>query len=236
MLSVLAFLMIVSVGNAQKRKKITGNGEITTEERVVSDFSKVAVAGSFDVVLNYGTGGKVTVTADENLMEYIITDIKDNALRIRTKKGYSIRSNKKILVSVNYANLEGVALAGSGDVSANGTVKADALKLSLAGSGDINMDLNGGSVKASIAGSGTMELSGSADKLKCSIAGSGDVNAADLKAGITEASIAGSGNVHVHAVNEVHASIAGSGNVYYTGNPDVEKGKTSGSGKLKKKG
>ena len=109
------------------------------------------------------------------------------------------------------------------------------LKLSLAGSGDMNLKVSTKNLTSKIAGSGNISLNGNTDEFSCSIAGSGNINGYDLKAAVTNAKIAGSGNVEVNAVSEIHASIAGSGNVYYTGNPEVEKSNAVGSGSLKKK-
>jgi hypothetical protein len=234
--SILALLVITTSMNAQLRKKVTGSGDVTTETRTVTDYTKVGVAGSFDVTLVEGTSNKVTVEAYENLMEYIVTEVKKNTLQIKTKKGYNIRSNKAIKVTVTYDKLEAVSLAGSGDIVSDGQIQSDNLKLSLAGSGDISLGVDSKYLKTSIAGSGNINLSGNSDELHCSVAGSGNVNADGMQAGVTKVSIAGSGDVKVHAVDEIHAKIAGSGNVVYSGNPDVEKSNSAGSGKLKKKG
>ena len=150
--TIIALFMVCSVAHAQK--KIKGNGKVTTETRTVADFNKVGVAGSFDVILVKGNAGEVTVEAEENLMEYIITEVKKGSLKIRSKKGHSLRSTKGIVITVGFDNLDAVSLAGSGDVVSKGAIKSNELKLSLAGSGDINVEVDAGKVAASIAGSG----------------------------------------------------------------------------------
>ena len=90
-------------------------------------------------------------------------------------------------------------------------------------------------VNTAISGSGNMKLQGDSNQFSCKIAGSGNLNGYNLKAGIANAKVAGSGNIKINAVNEIHAKIAGSGNIYYTGNPDVVKSNSAGSGSIKKK-
>ena len=72
-------LLTVSITNAQwwGSKKIKGNGEVTTETRSTGDSDGVKCAGSMDYVLVAGTEGKITIEAESNLMEYIITEIKN---------------------------------------------------------------------------------------------------------------------------------------------------------------
>lgn len=233
--SILALFIITSSLNAQIfSKKIKGNGEIVTKTRTVSDFDEIGVAGSFDVKLIKGKEGTITIKADENLMEYIVTEVKNGSLKIKPKKGYQLRSSKTILITVTFSDLKAVSLAGSGDISSSDAIETSDLKLSLAGSGDIDVNVAAKNLTSKIAGSGNINLNGSADQFTCSIAGSGNINGYNLKAATATVKIAGSGNVKVNATDEINASIAGSGNVYYTGNPK-QNVKSAGSGSIKKK-
>lgn len=228
----IALFMVCSVMHAQK--KVKGNGKLTTESRTVTEFEKVGVAGSFDVLLVQGREGEITVEAEENLMQYIITEVKSGHLKIKTKKGISLRSTKGIKITVGYDDLNAVSLAGSGDISNNGTIKSNELKLSIAGSGDINVNVSTKKLVASIAGSGDIEVQGDTEELKCSIAGSGDFSGFALDAKTASASIAGSGDVEVNAADKIKAQIAGSGNVYYKGNPEKDIKKAGSGGAVKK--
>jgi len=216
-------------------KKIKGNGELTTITRNVSDYDEISVAGSFDVKLFKGEEGTITIKADENLLEYIVTEVKNSDLKIKTKKGYTITSRKTIEITVPFESIDGVSLAGSGDVFTNDVIKSNNLKLSLAGSGNMDLNVSTGEVVSNIAGSGNIQLAGDTDNFSCSIAGSGNLNGFNLKATIANAKIAGSGNIKINAVNEIHAKIAGSGNIVYSENPEIVKSKSAGSGSVKKK-
>ncbi|SNR38883.1 head GIN domain-containing protein [Lutibacter flavus] len=234
--SVIAFLIISTSINAQFfNKKINGNGDIITKTRSVGDYDKIGVSGSFDVKLYKGNEGKITIKADENLMEYIVTEVKNGNLEIKPKKGYNIRSRKTIEITVPFEDIKAVSLAGSGDVYTTDVIKSSELKLSLAGSGNIDLNVDTSDLDSSIAGSGNIKLNGKAKEFSCSIAGSGNLNGSDLKASIAKAKIAGSGNIKINAVNEIHAKIAGSGNIIYSGDPDIVKSNSAGSGSVRKK-
>ena len=234
--SIIAFLIISTSVNAQFfNKKIKGNGDIKTETRTVSDYDKIAIAGSFDIKLHKGNEGKLTVKADENLMEVIITEVKNGKLKIRIKKGYNIRSKRAIVVTVPFENIDAIALAGSGEVVSKDPINSEDLKLSLAGSGSMDINISARNLSSSVAGSGSLNLQGDVNEYKCSVAGSGNVNSFDLKANKVSVSVAGSGNVKVNANDEIKANTAGSGDIYYSGNPTIEKVKSVGSGSIRKK-
>jgi len=232
---LLLTLISTSVRAQFFTKKIKGNGDITTITRDVSDYDQVGIAGDFDVKLFKGEEGTINITADENLLEYIVTEVENGNLKIKPEKGYNLTSRKSIEITVPFEAIDGVSLAGSGDVFSNDIINSNKLRLSLAGSGNMDLNVSAGDVDSSIAGSGNIKLKGNADNFNCRISGSGNLNGYDLKATVANASIAGSGNVKVNAVNEIHAKIAGSGNILYSGDPEIVKSKSAGSGSVKKK-
>ncbi|MEL4308886.1 head GIN domain-containing protein [Joostella sp. CR20] len=234
---LLASILIASsvTVNAQwfgSNNQIKGNGNVTTVERNTDDYDAIGVAGSFDVELVAGTEGKITITAEENLIPHIETEVKQGSLQIKTEKGYSLNPsrNNTILITVPFESIDAVSLAGSGDVITKSTIKAEDFKSSLAGSGDLTLDIEANNIKSHLAGSGDVVLRGSTTNFDCSLSGSGDISAKQLKAVNVEVGISGSGDVDVHCDGELKVRVSGSGDVEYYGNPTKEDSKVSGSG------
>ena len=236
LINILALFIIGTHINAQVfSESINGNGKFITENRSLSDYDKIDVAGPFDVQLLKGKEGAISIAADENLMKYIETEVKNGHLKIQPKKGYRLRSTKTIVITIPFEMIDTISMAGSGNVRSKDVLNSTDLNISLAGSGTLDLHVSAKNLTSHIAGSGNIKLSGNSDVLHCEIAGSGNMEGADLKAGISHINIAGSGNVKIHAVSEIHANIVGSGDVIYTGNPAIEKSKSIGSGSVKKK-
>ncbi|WP_400080049.1 head GIN domain-containing protein [Winogradskyella sp. R77965] len=230
-ITVLVFLLSTSISFAQW-KKIKGDGNITSITRSTSSYDGLKAAGSMDFKLVKGTEGDITIKGDANLMDYIITEVKDNKLIVKTKKGYNLKSTKTIVVTVPYESISSVSLSGSGDVENSGTIKADEFNVSLAGSGDINLNVSTQSIESSIAGSGDIELAGSTTDLTTKIAGSGDFNGKSLESLNVDARIAGSGDIVVVCNGKLKARVSGSGDVTYSGKPTNKDTKVSGSGSV----
>jgi hypothetical protein len=232
-ITFMLLIFLVGTLNAQwYGKKIKGNGKVVTENRNVSDYDEISVAGSFDVKLVSGQEGKLMIKAEENLLEYLITEVKDGDLKIKWKKGVSIRSNKEVLVTVPFKSIEGVSLAGSGDVFTEDVIEADKFKVALSGSGDIKLRLKAIDVSSAVSGSGDIQLRGTTNSFKCSIAGSGDFHGYELTTKEADISIAGSGGVKVYVTEKLKGRIAGSGDIYYKGEPKIQDVKVSGSGSV----
>lgn len=234
MLYVLALLSLTI--NAQwGNKKIKGNGKVVTIERSVGDYESIASAGWFDIILVAGEEGKITLKGEENLLEYIETEVKNGKLTIKQEKGVNLKSSSwkgGIEVTIPITDINAVSLAGSGDVISKTTIKSDNFKAALAGSGDISLAVEADNFEASLSGSGDMKFDGSAEHFKVSVAGSGDINAFDLSANYVEASVAGSADLNVTANQGIKARVAGSGDITYRGNPTKIDSKTSGSGNI----
>ena len=229
--TVLLFLSAFSLTlNAQR---IKGNGKLIEKTRQVGEFETLGVSGSFDVFLVKGREGQIELSVEENLEPYLVTEVESGKLKIKWKKGSNINTTKSTKVTVYFEELSGVALAGSGDVVSRDPLASDQMKVALAGSGDIRLELQANATVAAVSGSGDLELSGRSTTFEAAVAGSGDIKASGLKSENADLKISGSGTIEAHAEKEIVARVSGSGDIKYKGNPDVEDIKVSGSGKVR---
>ncbi|SIR01748.1 head GIN domain-containing protein [Maribacter ulvicola] len=237
-LSVLVCAGLISLScSAQWGKTIKGNGNNVTIERSTGDYYGVAVSGWFDVDLVSGNEGELTLKGEENLLEYIITEVKDGKLIIKTKKGVNLKSSNwksGIHITVPVESISYIAMSGSGDIVGKTKIKADQFSTAMSGSGDITLDIDSNSISASMSGSGDISLSGRTTDFEATISGSGDIEAYDLEADNVEATVSGSADIQVTAKKSIKARVSGSGDISYKGNPEKVNTKTSGSGDISK--
>lgn len=106
-----------------------------------------------------------------------------------------------------------ISLNVSGEVTGNLTLKAEKLKFSVNGSGDMKVAADATAIKAAISGSGDIDISGKAAEFDAVVTGSGDVNASQLNATQATANITVSGDIKIHAKNLLTVKIVGSGDV-----------------------
>jgi hypothetical protein len=204
-----------------------------TEDRTVGNFTSISMGISGDLYVSQGLTPKLTVEADAEILPLIITEIKNDDLKIRFSQN-RVKSKTPIRIWVTTAKIEGLYLSGSGNIITETNIKTKEIELKLSGSGNINVkDLSCDEVDAAISGSGNIDITGSADELSMAISGSGNCNADDLKTKETDIKISGSGNCKVNAEKDLTVAISGSGSVFYAGNPIIDAS-VSGSGKIRK--
>jgi hypothetical protein len=235
-LTLIAVLAFVGTTNAQwfGNKKVKGNGNVTKITRSTSDYDAIKCAGSFDYILVAGTEGNITIEGEENLLEYIVTEVKGDKLIVKTENGVNLRTswNKTIKITIPFKDISQVSLAGSGDLWNTDRITASNLDVSLAGSGDVVLDIKTDTVEGSIAGSGDLTLKGSTDNLDARVSGSGDFHGFGLQSNHTVVSVAGSGDASVVSNESLKARVSGSGDIEYKGNPKKEDTKVAGSGSI----
>lgn len=239
MKNILTLLLALgTIAATQAQKKIKGNGKVVTVERSTDDYDGVSVSGWFDVELVNGNEGTITIKGEENLMEYIITEVKEGKLVIKPKKGYYLSpsnwKNGGIDITVPVEEISMVAMSGSGDITGKKRLEADEFKTAMSGSGDISLEVVSKTLKVAMSGSGDISLKGRTTDLEVAISGSGDVNAFDLEADNVEATVSGSADIKVTANKMIKARVSGSGDIYYKGNPSKIDSKASGSGDITK--
>jgi predicted small secreted protein len=212
---------------------IEGQGPLKTKTISLGGFDEVDLQMGADVLIRQDSFFSISVTAQENLLDIILTEVSGDKLKIKTKEN-CIRSSKKIKVYINMPIINGLKLNGSGEIKSEGSITTDDLYIDINGSGDVILNVVANKIESEISGSGKVLLSGTARKHLIGISGSGDVNAYDLDAYKVDAKITGSGNIYVKAHKSLNAHINGSGSVFYKGSPDI-KSRISGSGSLVKK-
>jgi hypothetical protein len=237
-LLLLIAILAINTANAQwwsSNKRIDGNGQIVTKVFNTSDYDKISGRNSLNIVLVEGKEGTITVEAESNIMEHLEVEVKGDRLEIGIEDGYNINTRKGIQVRVPVKNISSLSMAGSGDITSTVKLKSRNMHISVAGSGDIAVEVTSEKLRVSIAGSGDIKLSGRTEHLDASVAGSGDISAFNLKANNVDASIAGSGDVSVYCTGgELQASIIGSGDLRYKGTTSKIKKSIMGSGDITK--
>ena len=231
-LLVIALTLLSYNTSFAQFKKVKGNGNITTKTHTTSDYHKVAVVGSMDVILEKGTEGTIRVTTDENIHEYVTIESNKGVLKIKIKNYVNIKSKKSIHITVPFKSLDNVSLDGSGSVLTNDQIKSDQFEAEIGGSGEMNLDIDVNRVNAKVNGSASLKIIGTATDLEIKVIGSGDFDGGSLIAQNVEANVTGSGEALVVAKSSIKARVYGSGDIKYLGNPSTIDNKVLGSGDI----
>ena len=232
---IFMLIMLILATSACSLTTVRGSGNLITESRSISNIDRVDLGGSGKLIITQGGEESLTVETDDNMMQYVSTEVRDGTLYLgfegRDSKGQSI-SPTRLRFTLTVKGLTGIGVSGSGDIT-TASLDTDRLEVNIGGSGNVQVDsLTAREVEVGIGGNGNVDLAGEVTGQDISINGSGKYDAENLRSETVKINIGGSGNATVWATESLDASVGGSGSVEYYGNPQTSLS-GSGVGKIK---
>jgi len=215
-------------------EKIVGEGPLVTQTRSVSNFSGISSEMSGTVNFTIAPDYKVEITAQQNILDVLNTNVVNGVLHIDFKDNVRVKAHEDLLINITAPYADYFRLSGSGNMNVQGDIAANNLKVALSGSGDIAVQhaVIADKIETDISGSGNISIAnGSAVNEDVDISGSGKIEMAGVSAENAITHTSGSGDVKLALSKSLDAHISGSGSVYYHGNPIIST-HISGSGRV----
>src|SRR6185437_3686989 len=229
-LSVLLFCVAIS---GYPQRVIHGDGSDVTVTRDIASFSGLHNSVSAQVVVVRGDKYQVKIEGENNVIEALVTEVRDGALQIGFPGYSNIRMTRRLHITVTTpGELSEVANSGSGGIRSDDVFKSASMRVRNSGSGAIAIGLDAGQLDLSMSGSGNIEVKGHAKQLNCNVSGSGSIRGSDLA--VEEHSqihVSGSGSCTITTNGVIDGRISGSGGINYGGNPSTVNVSHSGSGR-----
>ncbi|MFH1501502.1 MAG: head GIN domain-containing protein [Candidatus Eisenbacteria bacterium] len=233
-LAVLACTMVAGCG----AMVLTGSGNVETEERDVGGFDSVSLSSIGELTIRQTGEEGLTVTADDNVLEHIVTEVRGTTLWIGLSKecrGRIVKVQSPIRYELTVKDLSGISVSGSGTARME-SLTSGILSVAVSGSGSVRVPgLTAETVAVAISGSGDVVVGGTTSTQTVAISGSGEYEARELGSAAASITVSGSGDATVSVAETLEAYVSGSGSVGYYGDPEVDR-RVSGSGEVRKLG
>lgn len=228
--AALGAFLLISAGC----RKVTGEGSIQTEYRTVGAFSKVEsyIGGTVQVV--EGDTHTVTVSAQQDILDVLKTEIEDGSLVIRYKHNVRVSRSEDVSVTVHAPSFRTLKMLGAGKIINRDTLNSPFLTVDVNSSGSVHLNqVHAALLDAEIGGSGYIRVDGGrVTREVISIVGSGNIQLGSLPADEVKVRSYASGSANVYALRTLDVDILGSGSVYYSGTPSISV-RVTGSGRLR---
>ncbi len=193
-----------------KFQGIQGSGVSKSETRTVAEFDQIEIDGVGTVNITFSETPSLQVTFDDNLLQYLKTEVIDGTLKISSSESTSSATGPTFDIVMNKVNA----------VDIDGAAKVNIL--------DAKLD----NFKLRVDGACTFVADGVAESLEIDMSGAGRIDANELKAKSVKISISGAAKADVFASETLDANISGAGRVNCLGNPKGGKRDVSGAGRI----
>lgn len=237
MMASLAVLVSGSVAIAQDKEKhknkehndnrprIEGSGNVVTKDINVSSFDELSVGGVFSVALKQGSKEEVKIEAEDNLQELFEVKNEGSKLVVGMKKDVNINSKKKMKVYITFKKLKSLDVKTVGDVSSDGNLSFDDLKLDNKSVGNVDLNFTAKSVSIDNKSVGNIKLQGKADDVTIRNKSVGNINAASFAVQTMDIENNAIGNTEVNVAKEIKVKDNSLGKVTNKGAATIKRPK-----------
>jgi hypothetical protein len=233
-LLIIGLFLITACGLStvqDSRNVVTGSGDVITESRQVSGFDGVSHTGIGRVIIVQGDDESLTIEADDNLFEYITSEVKSGTLELGFTDNVRFDPAPSITFTVGVKNITELGSTGTGSIEID-ELGADNLRILKSGTGRFSIGtLTATDLVVYADGTGDIELAGTVVKQELELKGTGDYDAPNLESQTANVGVTGTGSVAIWVLDALDVEIVGISKVSYYGSPNVTQNIT-GTGSL----
>ncbi len=237
-LLVTASLLTILTGCSGISDAIIGSGNIITREMDFTDFTKLEIGHVFQAKVTRSDSFFVSITVDDNLLEYVVVRKSGNTLRIYLKGGYAYIGTTKI-VEITMPKINKLSLSGASRCEVSGFRSLDNLELEASGAstlsiddlkaGDTSFEISGGSRvsggievtegRFNVSGASRVDLEGDARDISIEASGASYANLANFSVSNATVKISGASVASVNVTGSLEGNVIGASRLTYLGNP-----------------
>ena len=208
-----------------------GNGNVVTLDRLEGQrFNSIEASEGLDVIVDQNAEFQVSVEADENLQDLILTEVRGTTLKIHCKKSIGRATSKKVFVSLpEVTKLESNSGA---DIWSMGVIKASNIHLKTSSGADIEVEVEAEEVILETSSGSDIDVKGTATTVRAHASSGSDINASELIASNAMAEASSGADITVNSKDQVDIRTSSGGNVNYRGNPAIVQKQGSNLDKL----
>ncbi len=226
-IGLLVIMALLIAGCSQENQAsnnitVTGSGTLVTQEIALSNFDTVEAGLHFDLRIRQGEASTVTITADDNFIDFIDVNQDGTTISFGLKPEYAYNFYGTTLrAAVIMPEVAGLYLNGSSHAELDNLKNVENFAAELTGSSSLSGKLETNMAKLNVDGSAYVKLSGSGAELWLDSCGNSLADLSDFRAkeAIVQASCAS--KAVVNATRSLDVEAAQNSQVTYSGDPSL---------------
>lgn len=192
------------------------------QKRNVPSFHGISAATGINVFLTQNGKEEVTVEADEDDMDDLITEVEGGVLKIYMKQRSVLNfdwSSSERNVYVSFKNLDRIEASSAADVVSRSVLNFDKIDLNASSSANIKLELNAKEVDAESSSAADIQLNGKGYSLEANASSSSDIDASGFKTQKCNANASSAADISVNVTEQLDANASSGADIDYSGSP-----------------
>ncbi len=207
---------------------IKGNGEVVSEDRTISsNFNEIKVQQGIQVYITQGNSTELKVEADENIIDILRTEVKNNQLNIYFDKNVYKASSRKVYLTTS--DISKIETSSGASVKTENTIETTILELDSSSGSAIKMYVNADEISSSSSSGATINIYGKSKEFSAMASSGSSIDADKLETINATAKVSSGANIDLNVSGKLIAKASSGGDIDYEGNPtEVNKDTSSG--------
>ena len=198
--SILSIIMLSCDFSLNIGTGIDGNKKVVTQDRNISNnFESIKVSQGLDLYITQSNDVSLSVEADENLHDIIMTEVENGTLLIYTTENIRRAASKKINLSID--NISAIKATSGSDVFSTNTIKTNSLELNCTSGADITLDVKTETLNCYSTSGSDIRVSGTTKSLFAEATSGSDIKASDLIAETSKVKATSGADISVNTSN-----------------------------------
>jgi len=211
---------IILLGSWLPTSEIVGSGNLVTQQKDFSDFSAIEVSSAFEVEISQSSFYGISITADDNVIDYIQVSKTGNTLNVGIQTG-SYQSTT-LQVEIEMPEIDSLRLSGATSGIIEDFSSSEPFVVELSGASSLEMgDMNVGDFEVEVSGASTLTAEGSGNDLVSIVEGASNLDLTDFPVHNSELIVSGASQATVNMNGTLDATVSGASTVYYIGEPTM---------------
>lgn len=208
-------------------KSITGSGNVLTKERNVKNFTKIEVQKGVECIVTQGNPFKVTVEADDNLQESILTSVENGMLKISSEYNNYHNATKKVHVQLPV--VEALETTSGAELKTIGVIKNNTIHLKSSSGSDLYANIESEKVALESTSGSDLKVEGKAIDVTTASSSGSHIDAEKLLANNVDAQSTSGSDTDVHPLLSLKAKASSGSSIDYHSTPkQISKEESSG--------
>ena len=210
---------------------IKGNGNVISEERSISsDFDAINVQQGIELYLTQGKSTALSIEADENILDLLITEVKNNELKVYFDKNVYRAKSRKVYLTTN--SISKIRTSSGASVKSENTLQVSSLDIDASSGSSIKMYVNANEVSSESSSGADIDLYGKTEQFSANASSGSHIDANELEAVDVYAKVSSGANIDVNVTGKLTANASSGGDIDFEGNPTKVNKDTSSGGSV----
>ena len=212
---------------------IRGSKVVVSEDRnISSDFESIKVQQGINLYLTQGKSTEISVEADDNIIDLLMTEVNNNELKIYFEKNVYKAKARNVYLTTN--DISKIVASSGARVKSENTLTANKLDLDASSGSSMKIYVNADEVTSECSSGADIDVFGKTHSFSARASSGSSIDAEELESKNAIAKASSGANIDLHVSETLTAKASSGGDIDYYGNPKNINKNTSSGGSVSK--